>query len=110
MLNPNAEIAHEIIKMLKQSPTLKINDGTLLILSYNISDFINANYELKPKKAWYGVDIKKRINELKQQLAVAYQYSKKENICLNQEKTEEQLIIPLKTKNNRIKKLNEDLS
>ena len=94
MYNPNAMIAKEIADILSKSATANLGDSTKLILSYNIADYITAHYELKPRKAWYGIDIWKKINELRQQLAIAYIYAKKEGICKPQPK-EKQLNLTL---------------
>ena len=93
MYNPNAIIAKEIDEILSKSSTANLSESTKLILSYNIADYITAHYQLIPKKAWYGVDLDKKIKELKQQIAIAYVYKRKEGTC--HEPKEKQLKLTL---------------
>ena len=75
-------LSQEIEKILTSSPTLNCSKNTIYILANLIGDMINANYELKPKKVWYGKnreDLIKRIKQLKQHIAITYNYLKKED-------------------------------
>jgi predicted phosphatase len=76
-MNKITEIAQSI---LDQSAYIHIKGiqpgaGTYLI-AHKIAEHIQANYELKPKKVWYGEDLDKTIKDLRQQLAIAYTYKK----------------------------------
>jgi hypothetical protein len=75
------EIKSIVEKVLHESAYLHLKgiepgSGTFL-LAYKIAEHIVANYNLKKKNAWYGVDLDAKINDLKQDLAIACAYKKK---------------------------------
>lgn len=72
--NPNSRIAHKICEFLKASPTANLSDTTMLIISYQITDWLNQKFNITEK---YGVDINERIKYHKQQLAIAYHLREK---------------------------------
>ncbi len=75
------DIANLVNKILNESAYLKLkgieSGSALTMLSYKIAEHIIANYNLKKKNAWFGIDLDSKINELKQDLAIAYSYKKK---------------------------------
>ena len=78
------DIQDIVNKVLNNSAYLTIKGieagSGLEMIAYRIADHIVANYGLTKKKAWFGLDnksIDERINGLKQELAIAYNYKKK---------------------------------
>jgi hypothetical protein len=75
-----SDIAQTIMKILKESPTIKADSETILIVTYVITDYVYSNFDLIPKKPWYGKDaetMNKRLNQLKQEIAICTSYINK---------------------------------
>jgi len=61
--------------VLEQSALLKIKGvepgAGMDLIAYKISEHIIANFNIEKKNAWYGIDIEKKIKQLRQELAIA---------------------------------------
>ena len=79
------DIANEAVQVLNQNTVLKyhkLTDSAVTeIMAWQVADRILGKFDMTLKgTTWYGIDLDKRIAELKRELAIAYSIKKKTNI------------------------------